>query len=423
MILRVYTSCPGCDTPTILRIGVAVVPGDQQPFSVRCGNCSATIHGRLITEEPGFARAELSEAPLLSEDAAEEWQVITTHPSFPFTTDTEFSPFIDITNVLGDMAPAFFQSTGQFNGIALGDWPRLERAFEFYFSENWDRFDKTMAQILEEQWPQVPNMVTRHDLIHRLLTSMIISLDPMSSYGDVQNEIWRRAQPSQELVDYVQQEQAQSGFTAIQKRLFRQIEHIVSIRHMWMPVLAYLWLKRRGRDVPDGWRLPGNDFAILRGVYQQNLELSCQALPMLIATQNAADGRPATLLCVDSIPSVWRPPKLSEKTRSPRTLAEFSKARAEIKEAFLDQFPLTEASWFEAFDRRVRNAIAHADTDEVVSTEAIMMGKHTTLSYMDFVETIPKQLQLLLLWLNLAKLFRVYAALLANGSGNPADSG
>jgi hypothetical protein len=52
-----------------------------------------------------------------------------------------------------------------------------------------------------------------------------------------------------------------------------------------------------------------------------------------------------------------------------------------------------------------------------------MMGKHATLSYMDFVETIPKQLQLLLIWLNLAKLFRVYAAFLADGSGTSADSG
>jgi hypothetical protein len=135
----------------------------------------------------------------------------------------------------------------------------------------------------------------------------------------------------------------------------------VNIRHMWMPVLAYLWLERRGRNVPDGWRLSGDDFAILRGVYQHNFELSCQALPMLIVTQNAADGRPATLLRVDSMPSLWRPAKLSAKAKSPRTLAELSKARAEIKEAFLDRFPITEASWFEEFDRRVRNAIAHAD--------------------------------------------------------------
>jgi hypothetical protein len=365
----------------------------------------------------------LIEAPLLSEDAAKEWQVITTHPSFPFITDTETSPFIDITRALGnDIAPGFLQYTGEFNSLATGDWPRLERAFEFYFSEDWGRFDKTMSELLKDQWPREPNMVARHDLIHRLLTVMIVPLDPMGTYGDVQKEIWSRAEPSPELKEYVQQELVQSEFTAIQKRLFRQIAHIIDIRHMWMPVLPYLWLKRLGRNVPDGWRLPGDDFAIPRGVYQQNFELSCQALPMLIATQNAADRRPAASLSIDSEPAPWRPVKLSPKTKSPRTLAEFSKVRAETKEAFLDRFPLTETSWFEAFDRRVRNAIAHADTDEVVSTGEIMMGKHTTLSYMDFVETVPKQLQLLLIWLNLAKYFRVYAVL-ANGSDSSACSG
>jgi hypothetical protein len=140
----------------MLRISVAVQPGDQQPFSVRCKRCSSSIRGRLITAEPGLAHAELSEAPLLSEDAAKDWQRITIHPSFPFTTDTEFSPFLDIANVLGDMAPAYFQFTGEFNGLVLGDWPRLERAFEFYFTEDWDRFDRTMAQILEDQWPEAP---------------------------------------------------------------------------------------------------------------------------------------------------------------------------------------------------------------------------------------------------------------------------
>src|SRR5215475_13893067 len=102
MILRVYTRCPGCDIPTMLRIGVAVTPGERQPFAVRCGQCSSSIRGQLVTAEPGLASAELVEAPLLSEDAAKEWQIITTHPSFPFITDTEASPFMDITRALGD---------------------------------------------------------------------------------------------------------------------------------------------------------------------------------------------------------------------------------------------------------------------------------------------------------------------------------
>ena len=104
------------------------------------------------------------------------------------------------------------------------------------------------------------------------------------------------------------------------------------------------------------------------------------------------------------------PSKLPPNLR-PRTLAQFKKLTAEAKEAFLDRFPVTEGYWLDAFDRSIRNAIAHADADEVVTAGEITTGKGTTLSYMKFVEAVAKQLQLILLWLNLTKLFRVYELL------------
>ena len=135
---------------------------------------------------------------------------------------------------------------------------------------------------------------------------------------------------------------------------------------MWTPALPSLWVDRLGYKIPDEWRLPGDDFAILRGAYQQNFELSCQALSMLVATQNAADGRSATVIRLDTESSPWIPSKLPPNLR-PRTLAQFKKLTAEAKEAFLDRFPVTEGYWLDAFDRSIRNAIAHADADEVVT--------------------------------------------------------
>jgi len=67
----------------------------------------------------------------------------------------------------------------------------------------------------------------------------------------------------------------------------------------------------------------------------------------------------------------------------------------------------------DAFDRNIRNAIAHADVDEVVATGDIIVGNGETVSYMSFVESVVEQLLLLLLWLNLAKLYRVYGVMAA----------
>ena len=184
---------------------------------------------------------------------------------------------------------------------------------------------------------------------------------------------------------------------------------------MWTPVLPFLWLHRLGREVPDDWRLPGDDFVILRGAYQQNFELSCQALPMLVVAENAARARCATTIQSDSAKASWVPAGFPRGTRPPRTLSQFRRLNAEAREAYLDKFPITEAAWREAFDRGIRNTIAHADVDEVVSTGDITTGKGAVVSYANFVESIVKQLLLLLLWLNLARMFRVYYILSNNG--------
>ena len=162
---------------------------------------------------------------------------------------------------------------------------------------------------------------------------------------------------------------------------------------MWTPGLPFLWANRLGCGVPDDWRLPGDDFAILRGAYQQNFELSCQALPMLVATENAADGRKAETIRPDNEALSWIPSKFPEKAKKPRTLAQFERLNAEAKETFLDKFPITETGWSDAFERGIRNAIAHADTDEVVASGEITTGKGITISYLSFVESLVKQLQ------------------------------
>jgi hypothetical protein len=418
LIFRIYTACPGCDAPTILRIGVAVSPGEKQSFAIQCTRCSSTIRGKLITTEDATVSAQLDEAPTLDEDASNEWQVITDHPAFPFAPDTGFSPFLDIMDVLGDAAMPYFQSVGQFNAIITQDWPQLQRAYQFYLAEDWKRFDTAMARLLEENWPDDPSMVMRHDAIHRLLMAIVLPLDPEARYADMRKEIWERAQPSAELVSYIKMNEVQEGLRILQTRVFQQFAHLIEIRQMWMPALPVLWLGVLDRPIPKDWKLAGSDFPILRGAYQQNFELSCQALPLLVVIQNAAEGRLAASMQGGPKAPSWVPVKLSQNPKPPRTLAQFNKANAETKESFLERFPITEENWLDMFDRTIRNAIAHADVDEVAAKGKIVTGKGITLTYLEFVVSVCKQIQLLLLWLNLVKLFRVYNLLAGQKEGS-----
>ena len=409
LILRIYTACPGCDAPTMLRIGVAVPPGERQPFALVCPKCSSTIRGELITTKEATVSARLDDAPDLPEDASQDWQVITSHPAFPFMPSATTSPFMDIMSVLGDAGMPYFGSVARFNSIVTEDWPQLRRAYQFYLSGDWNRFDTAMSRLLEEDWPGEPNMLIRHDAVHRLLVVTLASLDPSGRYAEMQQEVWERAQPSGQLIDYLRQDAVQVELLKLQKRIFSQLAHLIDIRQAWLPALPLIWVELLNIAVPKDWRLPGDDFPVLRGAYQQNFELSCQALPLLVVTENAADGRLATSIHDDA--SSWVPGGLSQSSRPPRTLAQFKKLTAEAKEAFLDRFPVTEESWLGVFDRSIRNAIAHADVDEIISDGKISTGKGATLTYMHFVASVARQIQLLLLWLNLIKLFRVYKLL------------
>ncbi|MGW0239849.1 hypothetical protein [Micromonospora chalcea] len=412
MIIGVYTVCPGCETPTLLRIGVAVSPGEQQPFAARCPECKSEIRGKLGTTAEADAAVHLDEAQIVPDSYSKDWQVVTIHPAFPSTPGAWTSPFLESVGILGDAYEAYFRAVGRFNGIAAGDWPKLERAFQFYFAEDWDRFDVTMARLLEENWPAKSSTIMRHDVIHRLLIMMLCLLDPASPYPPLKREIWRRAQPSPELLSHLSEPAVKEELLALQRRIFEQISHLISIRHTWLPALQVLWAHRLGRPAPKDWRLPGEDFIVLRDAYRQHFELSCQSLSMLIVAQNVADGRLPTEILSDGDAEPWIPEALPGRFRNspPRNLAQFRRLTAEAKEAYLDRLPDVQSVWHQVFDRGVRNAIAHADADIEAATGVITTGKGGGHTYVDFVESVIKQMQLLILWLDLAKLLRIYGS-------------
>ncbi|MGV1009499.1 MAG: hypothetical protein ACOYBY_12925 [Dermatophilaceae bacterium] len=65
--------------------------------------------------------------------------------------------------------------------------------------------------------------------------------------------------------------------------------------------------------------------------------------------------------------------------------------------------------WEEVFSRRVRNGIAHANAEFVITSGMVLSGEDE-FSYMDFVRATIAQLQLLMLLIDFAKLLRIYAS-------------
>jgi len=182
---------------------------------------------------------------------------------------------------------------------------------------------------------------------------------------------------------------------------------MIQDRAVWSPAIALTYLDALGKEVPDGWRLPGDDFHVLRDAYRQNYELCCQVLYLVVAARNTEDGREANEICSPDYSSGWVP-EVSGNKKLPKTVSQFKKVPAEIKELYLEKFPSTQAAWESLFSRRVRNAIAHADADFVIGTGKIATGKDGELTYMDFVKSTVGHLQVLLLFIDFVKLCRIY---------------
>ncbi|TCO47862.1 hypothetical protein EV646_105420 [Kribbella antiqua] len=341
----------------------------------------------------------------------ENWlnvQSITTHPDFPTDPSAPLiSPFIAAAQAFGGDFPKFGEMLGSFHSFADQKWPVLERAYGFYLKEDWPLFDRAMSELLDGEWPENPSMLQRYDVLHRVIAIGLLPLGPGGEYLAAKQEIWAASPATDGFVGYCAS-MDDAELAGLQRRLFDQIRRMIGERAIWSPALALMYLDIFKREAPSGWRLPGEDFHILRDAYQQSYELCSQALYLLVAAKNVEEGRDATKICAADYSSGWVPQIDGNQKKLPKTIAQFKKLTSELKELYLEKFPVTRSVWDTFFNRRTRNAIAHADVDFVVSSGMITTGKGDELTYIDFVKSTVGQLQMLILFTDYVKLCRIY---------------
>ena len=411
MIQRVYTRCAGCNRPIAVRVSVGY--GERQPILVHCPNCNATIRGTLnADQERGVVTGVALEHHLLLDREVEddpELLFVTTHPDFPHDPNLTFeSPFLEARMVFGDDFDRFIASLAQFLQGVEELWPHVERAYGYYLQEDWAHFDAVMSSVLGPDWADPPTELDRHDRVHRLLSVILMPLSANARYPAMKEQLWASARVDVgALRKFAQEPMNKADIKIVQRRIFDQIRRMIEMRDAWRPALALAFLHESGTTLPDSWRLPGDNFHLLRDAYRQNFELACQALFMLVATKNTEEGRPAKSICASDYSSGWVP-HFDNTSMLPRTVQQFKGKRAEIKELYLEGFPAVREAWEEVFSRRLRNGIAHADA-ELVTTRGMVLSGADEFSYMDFVRTTIAQLQLLMLFIDFAKLLRIYA--------------
>lgn len=361
MIIRNYIECPACQAAIILRVGIA---RERQIVTVSCPSCHSTIRGETYEASDGLPRLSLPGiSPIDPERAETEWHTVTTYGDLPSDpTRGEHSSFLAASALFGDYFIQYMRclSTVRWFGDRVDP---LEHAYGFYLGEKWDLLDSVMKRNFEELWPENPSILDRHTALHRILYLPVFSLDPEGYYPKSKHDTWSRTfKKEAEFARCAHSIIAKPEFTAANRRVSEQFLNLLRSNQEWTPAMTVVHLRAIGTPIPHGWQFPAGRIDSLRDAYRQNFEVSCQMLPLVIRMQNIAEGRDPEIIRDPTDTQGWRPRNLDRRDQV-NNLNQYTRAKAVTKEAYLDRHTLLRYHWNAAFNRDVRNSIAHAEFD------------------------------------------------------------
>ncbi|MFI9112740.1 hypothetical protein [Streptomyces venezuelae] len=337
-----------------------------------------------------------------------DWKVVNTYGDLPSTSSEEHSSFIFATQVFGDQFMAYFKCVGIVREFEERV-DAIEHAYGFYLQERWDLLDSVMRRSFEDAWPKSPSVLDRHTYLHRILSVLAAALDPNGFYPRAKRELWSRTFGKEEnFSELAFRVTTDSNFEVINRRLSDQLVRLLRDAADWIPALAIAHLRAGRMSIPEDWRVPLVRIDTLRDAYRQNFEVSCQMLPLVVRMQNMTEGRDIDVIRDPGLPGGWAP-----RTLLPRDLVnnvnQYTKAKASTKEAYLNRNSRLRHFWNSAFTRDVRNGIAHAEFDYVMH-DGIVRYKDVEVPQYVFVEALIQQIALLVFWLDLCKLCKIYGS-------------
>jgi hypothetical protein len=285
----------------------------------------------------------------------------------------------------------------------------LDYAYGFYLNNQWDLLDATMRKNFESTWPKSPSELDRHTCIHRLLYLGVVPLDPVGRNPTAKHEVWSRIfKKEEEFSQAAYWTMRDPRFIVMHKRIANQFIGLLRSHVEWIPALPMIYLRANGISIPESWRIPVGNIESLRDAYRQNFELSCQALHLVVRMQNISEGRSHEAIRNSGSPAGWAPRSLRTRDHV-NNMNQFIKTNAATKEAYLNRTPALRHFWEAAFDRDVRNSIAHADFDYLAHA-GVVTFKDGEIPYYVFVEALIRQVSLLFFWLDLCKLYKIYGS-------------
>lgn len=411
MIFRYALKCSGCPARILLRVSVGIEL--IQPFFVICDNCKTVISGHQeiwYKPKPG-AILVLEDAEQIDAEEEPFNQYVNVHPELPSTPEAADmtapggSPWLQLTQILGsENLLNYMERMKQFRGLVDSDGLAFRRLAGFYANGDWKHFNDEGGRIFEINWTELNSEWQCHDTFGRI-THMLFAPLLVADWLPRIVEEWNMYLISNTaqngcLVSLFKNESSRTK--RLRRQVLNRIEFIIQNKIPLLCAFSAEFYPAGSNAATSDLRLFRDDFDLLKPHYVDCYELAHKVLTLIVAAVNCIErGNPDTFdnkVCMELAAA-----GLGNFKRIQNVAAFDSKPNAP-KRAFLNTLPVFRDLWEQLLDRKLRNAIGHANAHHDRQSGQIVVDDQPHCTYLEFVLKTLRMTHVLLVLLHVLKM-------------------
>ncbi len=295
MITRFQITCPGCESPILVRLGMAPTTGTN--FYVPCPECDVPIRGRSTGTELQNHQVTF-DAERFTGPEPESW--VTIDPNVPSRyRDAELgalgaSPNITFMILMGERGPDLSSNLERGRQAVDELWPQTRRLYEYYLAEQWVHFDRAGTAIVGNEWASPNTSHERTTWAHQILGVCLQSMqwdsdDAASRFMQRYLRKHSAAINNPGYVAFLRTEHAAGRLAGLQRAIFDLLDLFIRRHDSWEPGMMRRAIPETSEPDLKDLILFRDEFDILRDLYQQGFELVCKCLALVISAQNSVE--------------------------------------------------------------------------------------------------------------------------------------
>ncbi|MFK4728813.1 hypothetical protein ROT00_03930 [Agromyces mediolanus] len=296
------------------------------------------------------------------------------------------SSIFTLYDLLGDRVMDFLSDRGTADHAADELWPPVRRLYEYYLSEGWTGFDRTITRSFSDwnlpRGTTLPERIVQaHQPALALTSALVTPGQPVTQFHErfMRKHVAAATRPT--YLSLLESDEAAGKIRALQRSVFDVIELFVNRREAWLIGALPRFIDPQRLPDLERLTLARDEFSETRDLFQQAFEVISKTLVYPIAAQNTIKrGHPGDF-------GKAHPTLVPVRSR-PTSLAKYQQLANAYKIAYAAEVPGWEG-FTSILDNRVRNTIGHASVRHDLRSGRVVSGSDaTSVDYMTFLRGV-----------------------------------